>query len=241
MAGIKRDLKITWYGHATFVYETPGGKRIMVDPWVQTNPACPDHLKDVGKLDAILITHGHFDHIADLPAVAQASKPDAVVSIFDMNPWLQKKGVQNLVGFNKGGTVDVVGVKITMVHAEHSCGITDDDGSIIYGGDAVGFILEMENGVKVYQSGDTMLFGDMKLYGEYFRPDVAVLPIGDYFTMDPKQAAYACEMLGVKHVVPSHYGTFPILTGTPDALRQELLNRNYSCEVLETSPGGMID
>lgn len=241
MAGIGRDLKITWYGHATFVYETPGGKRIMIDPWVQTNPACPDNLKDVGKLDAILITHGHFDHIADLPDVARASNPDAVVSIFDMNPWLEKKGVQNLVGFNKGGTVDVVGVKVTMVRAEHSCGITDDDGSIIYGGEAVGYILELENGLKVYQSGDTMLFGDMKLYGEYFRPDIAVLPIGDYFTMDPRQAAYACEMLGVKQVVPSHYGTFPILTGTPDMLKSELSKRNYDCEVLPTDPGGTID
>lgn len=240
MAGLNRDLKMTWYGHATFVYETPGGKRIMVDPWVQTNPACPDNLKDVGKLDAILITHGHFDHIADLPDVAKASQPEAVVSIFDMDYWLKKKGIDNRVGFNKGGTVDVVGVKVTMVHAEHSCGITDDDGSVVYGGEAVGYILEMENGLKVYQSGDTMLFGDMKLYGEYFRPDVAVLPIGDFFTMDPKQAAYACEMLGVKYVVPSHYGTFPLLSGTPEALRQELVNRNYNCEVLETSPGGVI-
>ena len=241
MAGIGRDLKITWYGHATFVYETPGGKRIMVDPWVQGNPACPDNLKQIEDLDAILITHGHFDHIADLPEVARTSNPDAVACIFDMTPWLEKKGVKNLVGFNKGGTVDIVGVKVTMLHAEHSCGITDDDGSIIYGGEAVGYLLEMENGLKVYQAGDTALFGDLRLYGEFFRPDIAVLPIGDYFTMDPRQAAYACEMLGVRHVIPSHYGTFPILTGTPEKLREELQNRNYECEVLHTQPGGTME
>ncbi|MGA7733784.1 MAG: metal-dependent hydrolase [Chloroflexia bacterium] len=241
MAGIGRDLKITWYGHATFVYETPGGKRIMVDPWVQGNPACPDNLKQVDDLDAILITHGHFDHIMDLPEVARTSNPDAVACIFDMVPWLEKKGVKNLVGFNKGGTVDIVGVKVTMLHADHSCGITDDDGAIIYGGEAVGYLLEMENGLKVYQSGDTALFGDLHLYGEFFRPDVAVLPIGDYFTMDPRQAAYACEMLGVRQVIPSHYGTFPILTGTPEKLREELQNRNYECEVLHTQPGGTIE
>jgi L-ascorbate metabolism protein UlaG (beta-lactamase superfamily) len=241
MAAIGRDLKITWYGHATFVYETPGGKRIMVDPWVMGNPACPDNLKDVGNLDAILVTHGHGDHIQDLPEVARMSQPKAVVSIFDMNPYLTRKGVDNLLGFNKGGTVDVVGVKVTMVHADHSCGITDDDGSVIYGGEPVGYILEMENGLKVYQSGDTMLFGDMKLYGEYFQPDIAVLPIGDFFTMDPKQAAYACKMLRVKQVIPSHFGTFPILSGTPDMLRTELVNRSYECEVLEMHPGETID
>ncbi len=241
MAGIGRDLKITWYGHATFVYETPGGKRIMIDPWVRGNPSCPDDLKHVENLDAILITHGHFDHIQDLPEVARTSEPDTVACIFDMNPWLEKKGVKNVVGFNKGGTVDVVGVKVTMVHADHSCGITDDDGSIIYGGEPVGYLLELENGLKVYQSGDTMLFGDMRLYGEYFRPDIAVLPIGDFFTMDPRQAAYACEMLGIRQVIPSHYGTFPVLTGTPDKLREQLQARNYACEVLTTTPGGTIE
>ena len=133
---------------------------------------------------------------------------------------------------NKGGTTNVEGVKVTMLHADHYCGIEDDDGSIVYGGEAVGYLLEMENGLRIYQSGDTAIFGDMRLYGELFKPDLAVLPIGDFFTMDPRQAAYACEMLGVKMVIPSHYGTFPILTGTPAMLREELSNRGYACEVI---------
>jgi L-ascorbate metabolism protein UlaG (beta-lactamase superfamily) len=237
MASIGKNTKITWYGHATFLYETPGGKRIMVDPWLAGNPACPDNLKHVENLDALLITHGHFDHIGDAIGVAKSATPDVVLGIVELVGWLGKKGVENLVGMNKGGTVDVVGVKVTMLHADHSCGINDDDGSIIYGGEAVGYLMEMENGLKIYQSGDTAIFGDMRLYGELFAPDIAVLPIGDYFTMDPRQAAYACEMLGVSQVIPSHYGTFPILTGTPEMLRQELKKRDYKCEVLEMKPG----
>jgi L-ascorbate metabolism protein UlaG (beta-lactamase superfamily) len=155
--------------------------------------------------------------------------------------WLEKKGVANLMGMNKGGTVDVVGTKVTMLHADHSCGINDDDGSIIYGGEAVGYLIEMENGLKIYQSGDTAIFGDMSLYGQLFAPDIAVLPIGDYFTMDPRQAAHACEMLGVQQVIPSHYGTFPILTGTPEKLRQELSRNGYKCEVLEMEPGQTLE
>jgi L-ascorbate metabolism protein UlaG (beta-lactamase superfamily) len=237
MAGIGKDTKITWYGHATFLYETPGGKRIMVDPWVQNNPSCPDSLKKVDKLDAMLITHGHFDHIGDAVQVAKDASPEAVVGIFETYTWLEKKGVQGCMGMNKGGSVDVVGVRVTMLHADHSCGIQDDDGSIIYGGEAVGYLMEMENGFRVYQSGDTAIFGDMRLYGELFKPELAVLPIGDLFTMDPRQAAYACEMLGVKWVIPSHYGTFPLLTGTPDQLRDELKKRGYKCEVVELKPG----
>lgn len=240
MATLGNGLKITWLGHATFIYETPGGKRILIDPWVQHNPACPDNLKNVGKLDAMLITHGHFDHITDAVQVAREGRPNSVVGILELANWLEKKGVGGLVGMNKGGTVEVEGIKVTMLHADHSCGIEDDDGSIIYGGEAVGFLLEMENGYRVYQSGDTAIFGDMKLYGELFAPDLAVLPIGDYFTMDPRQAAYACEMLGVKQVIPSHYGTFPILTGTPDMLRQELAARAYSCEVIVLKPGDTL-
>ncbi|HKP51221.1 MAG TPA: metal-dependent hydrolase [Chloroflexia bacterium] len=237
MGSIGKDVKITWYGHGTFLFETPGGKRILIDPWVQNNPACPEHLKKVEKLDAMLITHGHFDHITDALQVATEASPDTVVGILETAGWLEKKGVQGVMGMNKGGTVDVAGMHVTMLHADHSCGIQEDDGSIIYGGEAVGYLMEMENGFKIYHSGDTAFFGDMRLYGEFFQPDLAVLPIGDYFTMDPRQAAYACEMLGVKWVIPGHHSTFPLLTGTPAQLREELKKRGYKCEVLELKPG----
>ena len=241
MSSIGHDTKITWYGHATFLYETPGGKRIMVDPWVQNNPACPEQYKKVEQLDAMLITHGHFDHISDAVQVAKEAKPKTVVGIFEIANWLGKKGVEGGLGMNKGGTITVEDVRVTMLHADHSCGIQEDDGSIIYGGEAVGYFLEMSNGLRIYHAGDTAIFGDMRLYGELFRPELAVLPIGDLFNMDPRQAAYACEMLGVKKVIPSHYGTFPALTGTPSALRGELSKRGYECEVLETKPGGTLD
>ncbi len=241
MSRIGRETKITWFGHATFLYETPGGKRIMIDPWVQNNPACPEELKQVSQLDAMLITHGHFDHIGDAVKIAKQADPKTVVGIFELYQWLEKKGVKNCTGMNKGGTLDVEGIKATMLHADHSCGISEDDGSITYGGEAVGYLLEMENGFRVYQSGDTAIFGDLRLYGELFKPDLAVLPIGDLFTMDPRQAAYACEMLGVKMVIPSHYGTFPALTGTPDKLREELSKRGYACEVIAPKPGETVE
>lgn len=241
MSTIGKDVKITWYGHATFLYETPGGKRVMVDPWVQGNPACPDDLKAVTDLDVMLITHGHFDHIGDAVQIAKAVKPKAVVGIFELCNWLEKKGVEGCVAINKGGTVAVEGIRVTMLHADHSCGITEDDSSVVYGGEAVGYVIELENGFKIYQSGDTAIFGDMSLYGELFAPDMAVLPIGDHFTMDPRQAARACEMLGVKLVIPSHYGTFPVLTGTPDMLRTELKNLGSECQVIEMQPGETVE
>lgn len=241
MGKLARDTKITWYGHATFLFETPGGKRLMIDPWVDGNPSCPENLKKVSNLDLMLITHGHFDHITDAVKVARDASPNTVVGILEICAWLSKKGVEGCAGMNKGGTTTVEGVRITMLHADHSCGIEEDDGSIIYGGEAVGYLLQLENGFRIYHAGDTAIFGDMRLYGELFQPELAILPIGDYFTMDPRQAAYACEMLGVKMVIPSHFATFPLLTGTPGRLREELASRGYSCEVLEMKPGETLD
>jgi len=241
MAKIGRDTRITWYGHGTWLYETPGGKRIMLDAWVQNNPSCPDNLKRVEKLDALLITHGHFDHIMDVIQVAKDADPDNIVAILEICTWLEGRVTQNRMDMNKGGTVEVAGIKATMLHADHSCGITHEDGTIVYGGEAVGYLLELENGFRIYHSGDTALFGDMRLIGEHYRPELAVLPIGDHYTMDPRQAAYACEMLGVKQVIPSHFGTFPLLKGSPGMLREELSKRGYECEVIALEPGQTAD
>lgn len=235
MNRIGRDVEITWLGHSTFQIRTPGGKTVLIDPWVQGNPATPERFKQGLKPDVMLVTHGHFDHIGDAVQIARESGSQ-VVAIYETVAWLEKKGVKNTIGMNKGGTVDLGGIRATMVHAVHSCGIMDqDEGRIVYGGEACGYVLELENGFRLYHAGDTMVFGDMKLIGELWQPDVALLPIGDRFTMDPRQAAHAARLLGVKRVIPMHHGTFPLLTGTPAQL-EELL-RADGIEVLTLRPG----
>ena len=227
-------IKATWLGHGTFLLQTPEGKNILIDPWVENNPVCPDSLKKLDQVDLMLITHGHFDHIADAIPIAKQLTPQ-VVGIYELCHWLQRKGVENCVQMNKGGSVTLADVKITMVHADHSCGILEDDGSIVYGGEAVGYILTFSDGTKLYHAGDTNVFGDMALIQELYQPQIAMLPIGDQFTMSAREAAKACELLKPKVVVPMHFGTFPILTGTPDQLQE--LTKAMPLEVHGLKPG----
>lgn len=234
MAELPAGMELTWLGHATFLIKTPTGKKVLVDPWVMQNPACPEELKDPGPIDVMLITHGHFDHIADAVDLAQQKSP-TVVSIPETSAWLASKGVENLVEMNKGGTVEVGDIKVHMTHAVHSCGITDGD-QIIYGGEASGYVIEFENGFKLYHAGDTAVFSDMALIAKLLAPDWALLPIGDHYTMGPRSAAEAVRLLGVKTVVPMHFGTFPVLVGTPDDLRKEARDV-VDLEVIDLQPG----
>lgn len=233
MGVLNRDTEITWLGHATFRIRTPGGKTVLVDPWILGNPATPEPLKRIEKVDLQLITHGHGDHVGDAIQIGKETGA-RTVGIFEMYLWLTKKGVPNAVGMNKGGTLDVDGIKVTMVHAVHSCGVLDGD-QVIYAGEACGYVITLENGFRIYHAGDTMIFGDMRLIGEIWQPDIAMLPIGDLYTMDPRQAALAARMLGVKAVIPMHFGTFPALTGTPEQLAEHL--KGSGIEVLALKPG----
>jgi L-ascorbate metabolism protein UlaG (beta-lactamase superfamily) len=229
-------VRITWLGHATFKITTPGGKIVLIDPWVTSNPLCPAELKTFEKVDLMLVSHGHFDHIADAVEIAKAKKP-TVAAIVELAGWLGSKGVENTIGFNKGGTIDVDGIRVSMTHAIHSSGVEDKS----YAGDATGFVIEFENGFKLYHAGDTCAFSDMAIIGELYKPDVAMLPIGDFYTMGPREAAIAVRMLGVKHVIPMHYGTFPVLIGTPAALNEALQSLGLrDVEVVEIKPGQTI-
>ncbi len=235
-----KGVQITWLGHGTFKFRSPGGKTILLDPWVQGNPAVPADQKQVGKLDSILVTHGHMDHIGDAVTIAAESQPQHVVAMVETANWLASKGVANTVGMNKGGTFDLGGVQVTMTHADHSCGITDGD-QTVYGGEAVGYVITFESGLKVYAAGDTNVFSDMAIIGDLYEPDVALLPIGDFYTMGPREAAYAMRLLGAPAVVPMHYATFPALTGSPSALREALASFGLSdVEVLDVKPGQTV-
>ena len=232
---VNDKVSFTWIGHGTWLATSAAGKKLVLDPWVMNNPVAPEHLKNPERVDILAVTHGHFDHIHD--AVELAKKHSCkVLAIPETAGWLKKKGVENTIDFNKGGTVDVDGIKFTMTHAEHSCGITDGD-QVIYGGEAVGYVIEFENGFKIYFAGDTDVFGDMALIKELHQPDVAFLPIGDWYTMSPRKAAKAAELLGVKTVVPMHFATFPILTGKPSEV-QSLVGAGV--KVLDIKPGDTV-
>jgi len=227
-------IKLTWLGHATFLIETPGGHTLLVDPWVMGNPKCPEDKKTLKKVDVMLCTHGHGDHIGDAVEIAKKLNPK-VVAIPELATWLQSKGAKQTLPMNKGGTQAVGDVKITMVDARHSSGIQDGD-QIIYGGEGCGYVIEFENGVKIYHAGDTCVFGDMQIIREIYSPEIALLPIGDHYTMGPREAAYACNLLKPKTVIPMHFGTFPQLTGRPADLQKLVPN----IEVLEMKPGQTV-
>jgi L-ascorbate metabolism protein UlaG (beta-lactamase superfamily) len=229
-------LSVTWLGHGTFLLGSPGGRRIVVDPWLDGNPSCPPHLASIDEADLVLVTHGHFDHVHDAARVAKRTGA-TVVGIFELCQWLSSKGVEKTAGMNKGGSQELCGIRITMVDAKHSSSFSDD-GVITYLGEAAGYVLTFENGLTVYFAGDTALFGDMRLIREMYRPAIAFLPIGDLFTMDPSAAAKACELLGVQTVIPMHYGTFPVLTGRPEQLRE--LVATLGVEVVELKPGETV-
>jgi L-ascorbate metabolism protein UlaG (beta-lactamase superfamily) len=238
--GLGNGLKLTWVGHATWIMDTPGGKRVLIDPWVSGNPVVPENLQDPGPHDVMLLTHGHSDHTGDVVSLAAKHSPGAVLAMIELGDYLEGKGVQNVVGYNKGGTAEAAGLRFTMVDAHHSSSFGEQDGTIVYTGEPAGYVVTLEDERRVYIAGDTCVFGDMALIGRLYKPDMAVLPIGDFFTMGPMEAAEATRLLGVKKVVCTHYGTFPALTGTPDALREQASDIS-GLEVLDTSPGGTIE
>ena len=225
---------LTWLGHAAFRLDTRSGKRLYVDPFLSGNPSCPDAEQQPERCDLILLTHGHDDHVGDTVALAERFGCPVVAPV-ELARWLSGQGVEmdmRLVG-NKGGKVEHDGVRVAFTNAFHSSSCSDGT----YAGEACGLVVWPDGGPPVYFAGDTCVFGDMQLIGRLYEPEVAVLPIGDHYTMCPEEAALALELLGAKRCVPCHYGTFPLLTGTPDELRR--LAAGVTVEAPE--PGGAVE
>ena len=228
-------MRITWLGHGTFLFELPSGQVILMDPWTDGNPAYPKGF-EIQRVDTICISHGHFDHIHDAVPLARKFRPQ-VVAIYETGHWLESKGVENLTPMNKGGSQKVGPVTVTMTHAIHSCGILDD-GKIIYGGEAAGYVLRFADGRAAYFSGDTNVFSDMQLIEQLYHPELAFVPIGDLYTMSPREAALACRLLKAKQVIPMHFGTFPPLVGRPEQLAE--LIQDLPTKVLAVEPGKTV-
>ena len=226
------ETRITWLGHATVLVQTGRGTNIMIDPFIAQNPKYPKNYALPARIHYILLTHGHFDHISDAAAVA-GKHDSTVVAIYELAAYLEGKGVAKTVGMNLGGTVQLEDVAATMVEAKHSAGVRDEDGTH-YAGVAAGYVLTIADGPVLYHAGDTAVFGDMKLVRELYLPKVAMLPIGGHFTMGPKEAALAARFLEPEIVLPLHWGTFPVLTGTPEELAAQV---DAGVQVVRWTPG----
>jgi len=241
--GLPTDATITWYGHACVELRLSDGRVVLIDPWFG-NPRSPRAAETVDRCDLLLVTHGHSDHLGDGVALAARLRP-AWPCIHEMSLWLSRRlpwGSDQVTGMNKGGTVEAAGLRVTMTGADHSAGDWNPGAeTTLYLGEPVGFVVELPSGYRVYHAGDTQAFGDMALIRELHRPDLAILPIGGHFTMDPAGAALAVELLGVADVMPIHYGTFPALAGTPDELRAALAARGLGgVTVHAPDPGGTL-
>jgi len=230
-----KGTRVTWLGHATVLVQTPKGTNLLIDPFIKNNPKFPKGFELPEKIDYILLTHGHGDHISDAVPVAKKHKSN-VVAIYELAAYVASQGAENITGFNIGGTAQLDDVAVTMVEAKHSAGAEGKNGAQ-YAGVATGFVLSIANGPVLYHSGDTAVFTDMKLIKELYHPDLAMLPIGGFYTMGPREAALAAQFIEPKAILPIHFGTFPALTGTPDELDKHL---NGSIEVIRIAPGESI-
>ena len=234
---------LLFLGHSTVLIESPNGKRILIDPFLEQNPQTPPSYRaaaSLGTINFLLISHLHADHVNDAPSVVRANPDVTVICVPEVQTWLNGKIRANFAPMNKGGTQILDGIHFTMTHADHTAGL-EENGVRIYGGEPVGFVLKMETGFTIYHAGDTALFGDMALIKRLYKPELALLPIGDCYTMGPKAASIATEMLGVKNIVPLHYGTYPALTGTPQefalAVRETLTETSEVVNIHVLKPG----
>lgn len=230
-----KGTRITWLGHATVLVQTPQGTSILIDPFIQNNPKYPKSYELPEKIQYILLSHGHGDHISDAVPVAKKHKSN-VVAIYELAAFIGSEGAENTTGMNIGGTVQLDDVAVTMVEAKHSAGVEGKHGAQ-YAGVAAGFVLAVTNGPVLYHAGDTTVFSDMKLIRDLYHPEVAMLPIGGFYTMGPREAAMAAEFLQPQAVLPIHFGTFPPLKGTPDELASYLRG---SIEVIRIEPGESV-